>query len=159
QSYVAEVTSGSADRVRGMSMIGAAQGLALAVGPALGGLLSLSGLLAPVYAAPVVLAVIAVLLWRGLPRPPRRRAREASARVSPFDSRMWPFLLTGFGLYLALAIVLMTVGFLVQDRLHLSAERTGPVTSLVVLAGAGTIILVQALAVPRLGWPPVRLVR
>jgi MFS family permease len=159
QSYVADLTSGTAERVRGMSMIGAAQGLALAVGPALGGLLSLAGLLVPIYVAPVILAGIAVLVGIGLPRPPADRVRPETVRVSPFDRRMWPFLTVGFGLYLALAIVLMTVGFLLQDRLHLSTHGTGPVTSLVMLAGAGMVILVQVLAVPRLGWTPVRLIR
>jgi MFS family permease len=72
---------------------------------------------------------------------------------------MWPFLTTGFGLYLALTVVLMTIGFLLQDRLHLTAQQTGQATGLVMLAGAGAIILVQAVAVPRLGWTPVRLMR
>jgi MFS transporter, DHA1 family, tetracycline resistance protein len=158
QSYVADMTTGTAERVRGMSMIGAAQGLALAVGPALGGLLSLGGLLVPGYVAPVILALIAILVAVGVPKL-RAHVATRPARVSPFDRRMWPFLVTGFGLYLALAIVLMTVGFLVQDRLHLSTARTGPVTSLVVLAGAALIILVQVVVVPRLRWTPARLVR
>ncbi|MEV6876516.1 MFS transporter [Amycolatopsis sp. NPDC051128] len=160
QSYIADMTSGPAERVRGMSMFGAAQGLALAVGPALGGVLSLTGdLLVPVYAAPVLLAVITVVIALALPKPPKRQAPPATVKVSPFDRRLWPFLTIGFGLYLALAIVLMTIGFLVQDRLNLAATETGPTTSLVMLAGAGTIILVQVVAVPRLGWTPLRLVR
>jgi DHA1 family tetracycline resistance protein-like MFS transporter len=160
QSYIADMTSGPAERVRGMSMFGAAQGLALAVGPALGGLLSLTGnLLVPVYAAPVLLAVVAVVITLALPKPPKRQARPATVKVSPFDRRLWPFLTIGFGLYLALAIVLMTIGFLVQDRLSLAASETGRVTSLVMLAGAAMIILVQVVAVPRLGWTPLRLVR
>jgi MFS transporter, DHA1 family, tetracycline resistance protein len=159
QSYVADMTSGTGERVRGMSMLGAAQGIALAAGPALGGLLSLAGLLVPLYVAPVVVAAAAVVVWVRLPRPHAHRARPAAAKVSPFDQRMWPFLVIGFGLYLALAIVLMTSGFLLQDRLHLTTHQTGPVTSLVMLAGAATIILVQVVVVPRLGWSPVRLVR
>ncbi|MDS0137846.1 MULTISPECIES: MFS transporter [unclassified Amycolatopsis] len=160
QSYIADVTNGPAARVRGMAVFGAAQGLALAVGPALGGLLSLTGnLLVPVYAAPVVLAAIAVVITFALPKPPKRVTRPETVKVSPFDKRLWPFLTLGFGLYLALAIVLMTIGFLVQDRLHLAAQDTGRVTSLVMLAGAGMIILVQVLAVPRLDWTPLRLVR
>lgn len=159
QSYIADLTPGPAERVRGMSMFGAAQGLALAVGPALGGVLSLAGLTVPIYVAPVILAVIAVLVAIGLPKPPAREVRAPQVKVSPADRRMWPFLLIGFGLYLALAIVLMTVGFLVQDRLGLAAQDTSRVTSLVMLAGAGLIILVQVLAVPRLKWTPVRLIR
>jgi MFS family permease len=159
QSYVADTTSGTAERVRGMSMIGAAQGLGLAVGPALGGVLGTAGLLIPIYTAPAVIAVIAVLVWVGLPRPQARRARPPAVRVSPLDRRMWPFLTTGFGMYLAFGIVLMTIGFLVQDRLRLTAQATGQATGLVMLAGASAVILVQAVAVPRLRWTPLRLIR
>ncbi|KDN23758.1 MFS transporter [Amycolatopsis rifamycinica] len=160
QSYIADVTDGPAERVRGMAVFGAAQGLALAAGPALGGVLSLTGdLLVPVYAAPVVVAGIAVVITFALPKPPKRATRPATVKVSPFDKRFGPFLTLGFGLYLALAIVLMTVGFLVQDRLHLTTRDTGRVTGLVMLAGAAMIILVQVVVVPRLGWAPLRLVR
>ncbi|MCR6484505.1 MFS transporter [Amycolatopsis sp. OK19-0408] len=158
QSYIADVTDGPAERVRGMAVFGAAQGLALAVGPALGGVLGLAGPLVPIYAAPVILAVIAVVVAVALPKPVKRKVL-VTKQVSPFDRRMWPFLTLGFGLYLALAIVLMTVGFLVQDRLGLATRDTGRVTSLIMLAGAGLIILAQVVAVPRLGWPPLRLVR
>jgi MFS family permease len=159
QSYVADTTSGAAERVRGMSMVGAAQGLGLAVGPALGGALGVAGLLVPLYVAPAVLAVIAVLVAIGLPKPQAHRVRPPTVRLSPFDRRMWPFLTTGFGMYLAFGLVLMTIGFLVQDRLQLTAQGTGQTTGLVMLAGAGMLILVQAVAVPRLGWAPLRLIR
>ncbi|HEX2297974.1 MAG TPA: MFS transporter [Pseudonocardiaceae bacterium] len=159
QSYVADVTSGTDERVRGMSMVGAAQGLGLAVGPALGGALGLAGLLVPLYVAPAVLVVIAVLAAVGLPKPQAHRVRPPTVRLSPFDRRMWPFLAAGFGMYLAFGLVLMTIGFLVQDRLQLTAEQTGQSTGLVMLAGASMLILVQAVAVPRLGWAPTRLIR
>jgi MFS family permease len=159
QSYVADVTTGEAERVRGMSMFGAAQGLALAVGPALGGLLSFAGLLLPIYVAPVILGVIAIVLWRSLPKPQAHRERPVSVKVSAFDRRMWPFLTAGFGMYLALTLVLMTVGFLLQDRLHLAAQETGQATGLVMLSGAGMIVIVQAVVIPRLGWKPVRLIQ
>jgi DHA1 family tetracycline resistance protein-like MFS transporter len=159
QSYVVDVTTGEAERVRGMSMFGAAQGLALAVGPALGGLLSFAGLLLPIYVAPVILGVIAIVLWRRLPKPQARRERPSTVKVSAFDRRMWPFLTAGFGMYLALTLVLMTVGFLLQDRMHLSATETGQVTGLVMLAGAGMIVIVQAVVIPRLGWKPVHLIQ
>lgn len=159
QSYVADVTTGEAERVRGMSMFGAAQGLALAVGPALGGLLSFGGLLLPMYVAPVILGAIAVVLWLSLPKPQAHRERPVMVKVSAFDRRMWPFLTAGFGMYLGLTLVLMTVGFLLQDRLHLASDETGQATGLVMLAGAGMIVIVQAVVIPRLGWKPARLIQ
>jgi MFS transporter, DHA1 family, tetracycline resistance protein len=159
QSYVADVTSGTAERVRGMSMLGAASGLGSAVGPAIGGLLSFVGLLAPIYVAPLILAVIAVLVWFGLPKPTSHQARPTPAKVRPLDRRVWPFLLTGFGMSLGFTLVQMTLGFLLQDRLRLTAEETGRATGLVMLAGAGAIVAVQAVAVPRLGWAPLRLIQ
>jgi DHA1 family tetracycline resistance protein-like MFS transporter len=159
QSYVADMTSGESERVRGMSIFSAAQGLGLAVGPAIGGLLSIAGLLPPMYVAPAILAVIAVLVAVSVPRPQTHQERPAAARVSPFDRRMWPFLTIGFGLYLAMTIVLMTAGFLLQDRLHLSAKETGTMTGMVTLAGAAMIVLVQVVAVPRLTWTSLRFMR
>ncbi|MGW1373637.1 MFS transporter [Streptomyces sp. NPDC002446] len=159
QSYVADMTTGEAERVRGMALFGAAQGLGLAVGPAIGGLLSITGLLAPLYAAPAILAVTTLLVAVSVPKPRARTERPPAVKVSPFDRRMWPFLATGFCLYLAMTLTLMTVGFLLQDRLQLTPSRTGTVTGMVALAGAGMIAVVQAVAVPRLGWPPLRLMR
>lgn len=159
QSYVAGMTSGEAARVRGMSMVGAAQGLGMALGPGAGGLLVFGGLLLPLYVAPAIIAVIAVLVWRALPKPAAHRETVATAKVSPFDARVWPFLLSGFGMFLTYGIVMLTVGFLVQDRLGLTAQQTGLTTGLVTLAGAGTMMLVQAVVVPRTGWRPGQLIR
>lgn len=80
-------------------------------------------------------------------------------KVSPFDRRMWPFLITGFGMYLGLTVALMTVGFLLQDRMHLTVGETGRASGLVLLAAAGMVVIVQAVVVPRLGWPPARFMR
>lgn len=159
QSYVADMTTGEAARVRGMSMIGAAQGLGMALGPGVGGLLVFGGLLLPLYVAPALIAVIALLVWRNLPKPDKHREVVVSAKVRPFDSRIWPFLLAGFGMFMTYGIVLLTVGFLLQDRLGLTAQQTGLATGLVTLACAGLMMLVQAIVVPRVGWGPARLIR
>ncbi|MEV0649340.1 MFS transporter [Phytomonospora sp. NPDC050363] len=158
-AYVSDVTTGETERVNGMSMIGAAIGLGTAVGPALGGLLVGGGLLVPLFVAPVLIAVITVLVWRGLPAPDRHRVPPPAVKVRARDPRMWPFLLTGFGMYFAIGVVMMTVGFLLQDRLDLGSQATGRATGLVMLAGAGMMLLAQAFLVPRLGWRPLRLIR
>jgi len=159
QAYVSDVTTGERDRVTGMSMLGAAQGLGTALGPALGGVLVTGGLLLPVYVAPLLIGVIAVLVWIGLPKPDRHRDVAPAVKVRARDPRMWPFLLTGFGLFFAFGVVMMTVGFLLQDRLALDAQQTGRTTGLVMLAGAGSMLLAQVAVVPRLRWRPLRLIR
>ncbi|ALG13184.1 MFS transporter [Kibdelosporangium phytohabitans] len=159
QSYVADMTTGEVARVRGMSMVGAAQGLGMALGPGVGGLLVFGGLLLPLYVAPALIAVIAVLVWLNLPKPDKHREIVAAVKVKPFDPRVWPFLLAGFGMFMTYGIVLLTVGFLLQDRLALTAQQTGLATGLVTLACAGMMMLVQAVVVPRVGWGPARLIR
>lgn len=159
QAYVADVTVGVKERTKGISMLGAAQAMPLVLGPAIGGLLAGINLLAPFYFAPVVAFVIAVVVWRRLPEPERRGANPSSARLSPLDGRMWPFLLTGFGMFLSLGMVLITVGFLYQDRMSLSAEATAQTVGVALFITGVVLMLTQGLLVPRLGWPVLRLMR
>lgn len=100
QAYVADTTTGQEERTRGIARIQAANGLGLVVGPAFGGLLSGIGLLAPLYFAPTLTLLVALLVWRLLPVAERRAASGASPRLSPVDGRIWPFLLVGFAIFL-----------------------------------------------------------
>jgi MFS family permease len=159
QSYVAGATEGASSRVRGMSMFGAAQGLGLAIGPAIGGILGGIDLLIPLFVAPVVLLIVAMAT--GLLMPKRRpiRAAATSVAVHARDRRVWPFLVAGFGLYLGFTTVLMTLGFLLSDRMSLASGQAGFATGLVTLVGAGMIVAVQVAVVPRLGLAPYRLIQ
>ncbi|HEY0216854.1 MAG TPA: MFS transporter [Cellulomonas sp.] len=61
--------------------------------------------------------------------------------------------------FLALALVQGSVGFLVQDRYDLPPGRAAALTgALLVVAGLGSV-LAQGVVVPRTGWAPWRLVR
>ena len=75
QAYIADVTS-EADRARGMGLVGAAFGLGMVIGPALGGALSLLGPRVPeCFAAALCLANVAIAARRlpeSLPRGARR---------------------------------------------------------------------------------------
>lgn len=159
QSYVADVTEGERDRVQAIAKTGAAQGLSLVLGPALGGLLAAGGLLVPMYAAPVIILVFAGLVWLRLPREQRHADRPKPPKLSPFDARLWPFLLTGFGLYLTLGFLQMTIGFLLQDQLRLTAEQTATLAGIALLCSGLPFLLTQAAVVPKLGWHPARLMR
>lgn len=160
-AHVSSTTSGEADRTRAVGQLGAVQGVAIALGPALGGLLGFAGLLGPIWLAPAVILVVGVVVLGRLPRasgPARDRGRPAVS-LPPWDRRIWPFLLTGFLLFLSLGTVLIVLGFLFQDRLGLDSATTVRLTGTSAFATGLVLIAVQGALVPRLGWPPLRLLR
>jgi MFS transporter, DHA1 family, tetracycline resistance protein len=167
-ALVAATTTSEADRTTGIGRIGAVQGLAVALGPALGGALGFAGLLGPLWTAPAVVAlalgVVALLVPRTSAVPttaagttPGGPADRSALR--PWDPRLWPVLVGGFGLYLALGMTLIVLGFLVQDRLGLDAAATVSATGAASFASGVVLILAQGVVVPRLGWPAARLLR
>ncbi|MFC0104859.1 MFS transporter [Kibdelosporangium aridum] len=158
QAIVAGATTGEKERVKGIALIGAVQGLALIVGPALGGLLAGAGLLAPLYVTPALLVVVAVFIAIKLPSTKTQEVTKPP-KLSPFDARLWPSLVTGFGLFLALSFLQVTLGFLIQDRLGLAPDAAARMTGWALVAAGVPFLLCQALVVPKLGWSPARLLR
>lgn len=162
-AMIAASTSSESARTGGIGRVGAAQGLAIALGPALGGLLGFAGLLGPVWAAPAIVllavGVVAALLPRAPARASTREPSTARTSLKPWDTRLWPILLAGFGLYLALGMTLIVLGFLIQDRLVLDAAATVRATGVASFASGVVLILVQGVLVPRLGRPATWLLR
>ncbi|MGO1315589.1 MAG: MFS transporter [Cellulomonadaceae bacterium] len=152
QAYIADITDDDATRVKGMAGIGAASGIAMIAGSVLGGVLAVGGLLVPLIAVPVLLAAGLVLIVFRLRREPRHELIEKPARVSPLDTRVWPFLLAGFGMFTALGFIQVITGFIVQDRLGLDARMTGILTGAALFAAGIGLVLAQAVIVPRSGW-------
>lgn len=159
QAYIADVTPDEKTRVKGMAGVGAVQGIAMVAGSVVGGLLSAFGLIAPLIAVPILLAVGLALIVLRLRREPRHELIETPVRVSPLDPRVWPFLLAGFGMFTALGFIQVITGFIVQDRLGLDAQTTGLVTGGALLAAGVGMILAQTVIVPRSGWTPPTLLR
>lgn len=159
QAYIADVTHDEAARVKGMAGIGAVQGIAMIGGSVLGGVLALAGLLAPLVAVPILVLLGLVLIGTRLRRETHTELIAEPARVSPLDSRVWPFLLAGFGMFTALGFIQVITGFIVQDRLGLSPQTTGVVTGGALFAAGLGMILAQAVVVPRSGWSPSMLLR
>ena len=72
----------------------------------------------------VALVVVVVVLPAGRDSAPDPGSAPRVRGLKPWDARLWPVLLGGFGLYLALSMILIVLGFLVQDRLSLDAATT-----------------------------------
>ncbi len=150
QAYVADVT-GREERTAGMALLGAAFGLGVILGPALGaGLASFFGLLAPVFFSAGLALLNALFVQLVLPESRGKRARTP-ARLSPWDRRVFPLLLLGFALNLSSVALEQTVAFHFQDRLGLDALKTAQRVGLALYGLVAVFIqgfLVRALRPP-----------
>lgn len=159
QAYIADVTPDEATRTKGMAGIGAVQGLSMIGGAVMGGALAGFGLIWPIAVVPALLAVALVLVAVRLRRESRHELIPDPAKVSPIDTRVWPFLLAGFGMFTALGFMQVLMGFVVQDRFALTGELTGVVTGGSLLAAGIGMVVAQGIIVPRSGWSPGTLLR
>lgn len=159
QAYIANVTDAGPARIKGMAGVGAVQGIAMVGGAVLGGSLSAFGLLTPIIAVPLLMTAGLLLIAVRLRPESATELVERPPRISPLDTRVWPYLFAGFGIFTALGFIQVAIGFLVQDRLGLAPEDTGIVTGAALLCAGLGMIIAQAIIVPRSGWGPVTLLR
>lgn len=98
---------------------------------------------------------------RAIPLPSRapRPARPLPPRVSWTDPRIVPWVLGVIGLYFAAGVTQILMGFLIQDRVGAAPDRAVSLTGLMLLLSAAGAMTAQLLVVPRLQWPPRRLLR
>ncbi|MBZ9715026.1 MFS transporter [Deinococcus multiflagellatus] len=161
QAMMADLTPREA-RASAMGLIGAAFGLGVVFGPALGGLLSGVGLVAPVFFSAGLGLLTAVVGFFTLPETLRRdqaspQGQTGRAVLQAAPVRM--LLLLGALSTLASVAMEQTIGFYVQDTLHLSTTATArTVGSMLALFGI-VAALVQGGAMRRLGRaiPPAHL--
>ncbi len=153
QAYVADTTSAS-ERSRAMGLLGAASGLGVMVGPAIGGVFSRWGLGAPGFVAAALCAVngVAALYFLAESRP--RVAGEAR-RGEAATLRGWVTTMTRFPLSLLLCVYLLAISSFtaMTSVLALYAERVFAIGAqgmglVFSLAGAVTVVVRGGL----LGW-------
>jgi MFS family permease len=156
QAYVADVT-GRADRTSGMAIIGAAFGLGIIFGPAIGAALATISLLMPVYCAAAIALGNAVLIALRLREPERHVRTSAPPELGPVALKVWPLL--GVGLAVSLASVAMeqTVAFYFQDRLSLSPRKTAQAVGIALVFYGIVAVLAQGVLVRKFRWPPMTL--
>jgi MFS family permease len=149
QAYVADRTSRT-ERTAGVALVNAAMGLGETVGPGMGAVLAVVGLLAPIYFSAALAVVSAGMIWLYLPEdgPPLKANAQPPVRMSVRDPRIVPFILIAAALQAVRATTVITLAFFLQDTLHLSAQQTVQYSGIgfVVLAMSGLfaqLVLVQ----------------
>ncbi len=154
QAYVADAT-GPADRARGMGMLGAASGLGVLIGPAIGGYFSQFGYAVPGFIAAGLCAANGLAAIVILPESLRARERGEGKGAQAATLRSWAGALTSYPFVLLLAVYFLAImSFTAMTGvLALFAERAHGMDAMdmgVVFATAGgTTVVVRGLIV---GW-------
>jgi MFS family permease len=157
QAYLADITSRE-NRTQGFALLGAAFGLGVIFGPAIGAALSGFGLLIPVLFSASLAVLNAIFVYFVLPESRTAEARPAHPpKLSIFDPRIWPILLLGLIINLSSVAMEQTVAFYYQDRLSLSAERTAQTVGIALAVFGLVAVFIQGFLVRLVKWPPRRL--
>lgn len=158
QAFIADTTSGK-ERTAGIALLGAANGMGFIAGPALGAALAGFGLLAPLYTAAALPLIAALLVALRLPHTTPRPPDAAQPRLRPADARIWPWLLVGFTIIVALIGVQVTAGFLFQDRLGLTAQQTAQTLGAALVTVGIANVVAQLGIIRTFKIPPLTLLR
>ena len=160
QTYIVTHTYSEAQRVKGVGMLGAAQGFATILGALVGGsLAAFGGFMLPLVVMPAMIAVAVVVLLATF-KPTHGKGQVGKpAKVSYFDARIFAFLACGFLMFTVFSTLTTVCGLLLQDALRLSAGETAGYTALCMTVMGVEMIIAQAVVAPRLGWSAVRLFR
>lgn len=160
QTYIITHTYSEAARVKGVGMLGAAQGFASILGALVGGsLAAFGGFMLPLTVMPVMILVGIVLLLATFKPVAGEEKIERPAKVSYFDPRVFAFLACGFLMFTVFSTMTTVFGFLLQDALGLNAGTTAGFTALCMSIMGVVMIIAQAVVAPKLGWSAVQLFR
>jgi MFS family permease len=159
-AYAADHTSRE-QRTKTMARIGTANSMGTILGPAVSGALATFGLLAPLYFAAVLAALAAVVVWRKLPVTPTAQltTRNLTRRLRYTDRRIALLLVTAVGLFIGYSSIQQTLGFQLQDKLHLSGIETAQMTGAALMISAIFTFLMQVTVMQRLQLRPTQFIR
>jgi MFS family permease len=148
-------------RTKTMARLGTANSMGTILGPAVSGALATFGLLAPLYFAAALAAVAAVVVWRKLPVTPHDQLtdRRLVRKLRYTDRRIALLLVTAVGTFIGFSGIQQTLGFQLQDKLHLSGIETAQMTGAALMVSAVFTFLVQVTIMQRLQWRPTKFIR
>lgn len=145
------------ERSAGMAIIGAATGVGLVVGPALGGLLALYGLIWPlVFATLLCLGACFVVIF-AVPKA-KMQTRAKTATVNPFEAALLPWLLAGVLTMFSIVTIQISGGFYFQEKLGLGNAETGPKLAVALALVGVALFATQVLQVKVLRWSARRMI-
>ncbi|HET6470617.1 MAG TPA: MFS transporter [Pseudomonadales bacterium] len=156
-AYMADITD-AANRTKGMGAAGAANNIGSILGPAVAGLAVYSMML-PLWVMAAVAFLNGLFVWRVLPEPPRHAAPSRTPRMKYTDRRILPFVIVGVLMFSGNALVQQTMGFRIQDTLHLSGGETARTFGITMMFSAAASLIAQTLIVQRLTVAPFTLLR
>ena len=159
-AYAADHTSRD-QRTRTMAKLGTANSMGTILGPAVSGALATFGLLAPLYFAGGLAAVAVLVVWKKLPATPPAQltSRTTAVKLRYRDSRIALLLLTAVGLFVGFSAIQQTLGFQLQDKLHLSGIETAQMTGAALMVSALFTFVIQVTVMQRVNLQPMQLIR
>ncbi|MEZ5572966.1 MAG: MFS transporter [Halioglobus sp.] len=159
-AYAADHTSRE-QRTKTMARLGTANSMGTILGPAVSGALATFGLLAPLYFAGTLAALAAVVVWRKLPITPAAQLtdRTVSKKLRYTDPRIALLLAAAVGLFIGFSSIQQTLGFQLQDKLHLSGIETAQMTGAALMVSAVFTFLIQVTIMQRLQLRPTQFIR
>ncbi|HEY6131526.1 MAG TPA: MFS transporter [Halioglobus sp.] len=148
-------------RTRTMARLGTASSMGTILGPAVSGALATFGLLAPLYFAAALAALAAMVAWRKLPVIPavQPSGHQPAQKLRYSDPRIALLLVTAVGLFIGFSGIQQTLGFQLQDKLHLSGIETAQMTGAAMMVSAAFSLLVQVTLMQRLQLRPTQFIR
>jgi len=142
-AYIADTTD-EANRSAGMALVAASGGIGTILGPALGGVLAKLGPVVPMYTAAGLALVAAVLSGLKLAEPERHADTRRGTKVSVLDSRIFPYLLGWFVIFMVFTAVQVITAFYIEDRFGVTDRADViDVASIALLSMAIVTLVVQ----------------
>jgi len=158
QALMADHTA-AGERASGMALIGAASGVGLVLGPAIGGLLAVRGVAWPLVVAGALCLLGFVVVWATVPRSSSGRpAGWKPPSVNPFAPGLWPWMAASLMSWIAIVTIQIIAGFYFQDRLGLETAQVGPRLATALTTTGLALFGTQMLQARFLGWSARRMV-
>jgi MFS family permease len=156
-SSVFALTTSEQERLAGLTAVQATYGAAMVLGPLIGGLLVQISFFTSLVVPPVLttfgLALVLAMKadWKSSP------VAQADEKLSVLDPRIRWLIVVAFASLLPLAISLITLGFVVQDRLIPSPSEAATYVGLAVFTLYATVSVSPFVVVRRVDWSAKKL--